>query len=88
MASSRLALLGQQSEGPWIDISRIREPHLQVTGLQAGRIAVRIRHIDQLVEREICSDGLHALGDGDWIQLCGFETQRSLVCEVLTSKVA
>ncbi len=87
MASERVVLIGQ-TDGPWVDVSRIRNPVLRISGLQKGSVFAQVRLIGDCKRVEMTQNGEHSLHDADWVQVSASDAQKSLVCTILSAKVA
>lgn len=91
MASRRLALIGC-CEGPWVDISRVLEPVIRVSGLQNA--TVKAEFAPAGFPLFISADGDHPIKlHPEGFKITGmklFVDKKcpKLVCEVISGKVA
>lgn len=90
MASRRIALIGT-NEGPWVDISRIKNPVLRVCKLPShGKVVVTMKLSDgDSFFVALDANGDHSLPVGSWAQVSVRNcTQHFTVCEILSKKAA
>lgn len=87
LANSRLALLGSE-EGPWIDISRVPNPALRVTGLPiGGSVKGHLKIGERNVEICLRENGILNFERGHWLKVRTDSPCRSLICEVINSRM-
>lgn len=75
----RVALIGA-SKGPWVDISRISRPQLQVTGLPAGA-TLTVTFMDPKSQLTVSENGLFPAPRSAWAQIdCDAPGRHKTIC--------